>query len=195
MAYIQKIIPVTSRPLSIKVCKSGASIIEFAIVAPVLMLFLVGFIELGLMYFTSTVLEGATNVSSRVGKTGFAPTGTSREDYIRSEVERLSGGYLTPDMIQIEALSYNAFSAVGQPEPCTTFVDPPPCINGFTDVNGNGQWDADQGSAGPGGMGQIVLYKVSYPWPIFTPLMANIIGGNSGTYTISAIATVKNERF
>lgn len=176
-------------------CCKGASIIEFAIVAPVFMLLLVGFIELGLIFFTSTILESATGISSRIGKTGFAPAGVNREEFIRSELRRLSGGYLSPDLLQIDVVSYKSFASIGQPEPCTTAGDPPPCVNGFDDVNGNGQWDADQGAAGVGTRGKVALYRVNYPWSIFTPLMRQVIGNSNGIYNISAIATVKNENF
>jgi Flp pilus assembly protein TadG len=175
----------------------GAAIIEFAIVGPALFLVLTGIIELGLILFTNSVMEGATNVGSRLGKTGFTTGGMSREDYIRSEILRLSGGYLTPSSLNISILSYNSFSNIGQPEPC---IVPPtaPCpgipgVN-FVDINGNTTWDQDQGSTSAGGSGSVVLYRVTYPWRLFTPLMSGLLG-TGGIYTITAVAAVRNEQF
>ena len=178
-------------------CRQGVSIIEFAIIAPVLLLFLIGFMELSLMLFTYAILEGATNVGSRIGKTGYTESGITREQYIRSEVERLSAGFLDHNKLNVSILAYDSFGNVGRPE---SYFD----ANGngqydenetFIDSNGNGKWDADRGASSAGGGQDVVLYRVSYPWDVFTPLMRGILGDKSGTVTISSIATVRNEKF
>jgi Flp pilus assembly protein TadG len=169
----------------------GATIIEFAIVAPVLFLLLMGMIELGIIFFTQSVIESATNIGARIGKTGFEPTPGSRETFIRDNIVRLSGGYLNPGDLEISILSYVDFTRIGQPETCN---NPPTCTS-FDDVNGNGILDADQGAGGPGGNGSIVLYTVSYPWPVFTPLLRPIIADATGHINLSAVATVRNEPF
>jgi Flp pilus assembly protein TadG len=180
---------------SIKDNNCGASLIEFAIVAPVLFLFLIGFIEFAMIAFTNSVLEGATNIGSRIGRTGFTE-GIAREDYIRNEIQRLSGGFLDVNRIDINILAYDSFANIGREE---EYID----ANGngqwdagetYTDTNGNGQWDADRGIAGAGGRNAVVLYRVTYPWELFTPIMSGIIG-NQGVYEITAVATVRNERF
>jgi len=177
--------------------QSGVAIIEFAVVAPALFLLLIGFIELGLILFTTAVLEGATTGGSRIGKTGFTSQNLSREAYIRDRINFLSGGFLNPAQLNISILSYNNFNNVGQPEPC---ILPPggPCpgipgVN-FVDVNGNGTWDQDQGKATAGGAGSVVLYRVTYPWALFTPIMSSLLG-TGGIYNITAIAAVRNEQF
>lgn len=173
----------------------GNTIIEFAVIAPMLFLLLAGIIELGLILFTTSALEGATNVGARIGKTGFTTGGLSREDYIRSQVKRLTGGFLDYSKLNIAILSYNSFNTIGQPEPC---IVPPtaPCpgaagVN-FVDVNGNGAWDQDQGRASAGGTGSVVLYRTTYPWKLFTPIMSGLLG-TSGIFTITAVAAVRNE--
>lgn len=176
-------------------CAEGVTMIEFAIIAPVMFLLLIGFIELSLIFTTYLVLEGATTVGSRIGRTGYTESGSSREDYIRSEIIRLSAGLIDSRRIVIQELAYDNFNNIGKPEPCTTPGDTAPCPNGYVDVNHNGQWDADQGVENAGGRSDVVLYRVSYPWTVFTPLMNIIIGDVSGQITITATATVKNERF
>lgn len=175
----------------------GTAIIEFAIVAPLLFLLLAGIIELGLILFATSAIEGATNVGARIGQTGFSSSGMSREDYIRSEVRRLTGGLISPSSLSISILSYSSFANIGQPEPCISPASPPcPGVAGvnFMDINGNTQWDADQGSASAGGSGSVVLYRVSYPWRLFTPLMSRVIG-SGGILTITATSAVRNEEF
>ena len=109
--------------------------------------------------------------------------------------------FLDTDYVSIDALSvttktYADLDDIGEPEP---FVD----ANGngirddgenFTDINGNGVWDEDRAGTGYGGAGQIVVYTVTYPWPLFTPLVSHFIG-TDGIYTLSSRAVVKNEPF
>lgn len=175
---------------------NGSTIIEFAVVAPALFLLLTGIIEIGLILFTNSAMEGATNVGARIGTTGFTTGGLTREDYIRSEIQRMTGGFLNPTLLDISILSYSSFSNIGKPEPC---IAPPtaPCpgaagVN-FVDVNGNGSFDTDQGRSSAGGAGSIVLYRATYPWHVFTPLMSSFLG-TGGIYTITAVSAVRNEQ-
>lgn len=64
----------------------------------------------------------------------------------------------------------------------------------YTDVNGNGQWDADMASAGVGNAGDIVVYAVRYPWTVVTPIISDIVG-NNGVVNITTHAVTKNEPF
>lgn len=174
----------------------GTTAIEFAIVAPALFLLIIGALEVSLMMFTGNILEGATAIGSRIGKTGYTSGGLPREEYIRTRINELSGGFLDPNLLQIDILSYHNFSNIGQPEPCLT----PTCGKGaanvdFTDINGNGAWDQDQGQVSAGGAGAIVLYRVRYPWTLFTPLLRQFMGDENGVFNISAVATVRNEPF
>ena len=176
--------------------EDGASAVEFALIAPVLLLFTIGIVEVSMMMLTQNVMESATFSASRLGKTGYAKDNMSREQTIREELETMGSGLLEPDLLFIDKLSYNEFGDAGSPEP---FVD----ANGngtrdagenYTDVNENGQYDEDMGSAGAGSGGEVVVYKVTYKWHITTPLMSALIGEN-GVFNLVARAVVKNEPF
>ena len=177
--------------------RHGSAVIEFAIVAPVLFLMLLGIIEMGLVFFTTNIMEAATNIAARIGKTGYSGNFPSRDQYIRDQIYRLSGGFLDSRRIEISILSYGEFANIGQEEPFTDqngnnqydFGEP------FIDINGNGRWDRDQGAGNPGGRGDVVFYRVSYPWSIFTPLIGSLVTDESGNYEITALATIRNERF
>lgn len=179
----------------------GSAVIEFAIVAPILFLLVAAFIEMSMIFFVSMVLEGATSISSRTGKTGypFYQNSQSREDYIRQRVEELSVGTLNSSNLSIDILSYADFSNVGRPEPCSSPLGREGCggVPGrdFTDINGNGVWDADQGRSDAGGSGEVVIYRTRYVWPILTPIMREAIGDGQGNIIIESAAAVRNERF
>lgn len=172
----------------------GVTALEFALIAPVLLLMLMGIIEFSMVMFVSSVLEGATNVSSRYGKTGYVAAGSTRQQQIIDQINSRTGGLLDPQLITVTTTVYPAFNSVSQPEPYTDSnhngvynVGEP-----YTDVNGNSQWDSDMGAAGLGNANDVVVYTASYPWKIYTPLMTQFLGS---TFTIASRTVVKNEPY
>ena len=168
--------------------------IEFAFAAPVLILFLVGIIELGMVLFASTLMEGALRDASRYGITGQEPNEAARLERILEIVGERTLGLVDMSTAQIEVLVYPGFGDIGKAE---DFVDGDG--NGtydagetFTDTNANGVWDADSGVPGPGGSGDTVVYRVQYDWPLFTPIFGSIMGGIE-TLPLTASLAVRNE--
>jgi Flp pilus assembly protein TadG len=179
------------------VAEAGVTAVEFAIIAPVLLLLLMGILEFALIMLAANVLESATTISARLGSTGFATGGgISRQQTILNSIDAHAGTLLNVNNVTITSESYTQYDQIGQPEPYTDTnhngqYDPG---EPYVDVNGNGQWDADMGTAGLGNSGDIVVYTVSYPWAIMTPIMSNLIG-TGGIYTITTHAVVKNEPY
>lgn len=176
--------------------QSGATAIEFAMVAPVLILFSIGIIEVSLMMLTQNIMESATFTASRLGKTGYVEGGKTREETILEALQQSASGLLDISKVTITHLSYDQFGDVGRPEP---FMD----ANGngvrdsgenYTDVNGNGVYDSDMGAANAGDSGDVVVYTVNYPWTIATPIMSELIGTH-GVFNLTARSVVKNEPF
>ena len=185
--------------------ENGATALEYAIVAPVLFFIIMATLEFCLISYASAVLTGATISAARLAKTGYdntgstglcAATGQTRVQFITCVVNSKISGLMNASNLQITSKSYSNFSNIGQPEPYTDLYGLGYYVSGdpYTDVNGNGQWDSDMGLAGLGGAGDIVVYKVSYPWKIYTPFLQNILG-NNGIFTISASSVVKNEPY
>lgn len=175
--------------------ESGSTLIEFAMISMALVTLLTGIIEFSMIMLAKNSMEAATNISSRLGKTGFTDNGLSREDTILAEVERRTGAIIDPQKLAISSKSYEQFDQIGKPEPWNDanqdgFPDP----GEYTDINGNGQYDEDMGIAGIGGSDDVVVYTVSYPWRLFTPLIGGFFGSNS-TIELSASSVVKNEPF
>ncbi len=188
--------PATTLPRLRNLLRSndGITAIEFALISPVLLLFVLGTLEFSMIMFASAVMESATNNSARLGKTGYAPSGTTRQQLIIDSINNRTAGLLDSTKITITTKVYSSFTNVSDPEAYTDSN-----ANGvynlgepYSDSNGNGQWDSDMGSAGLGSASDIVLYTVSYPWKIMTPVISNIIGA---TYTITVRTVVKNEPF
>ncbi len=175
----------------------GTSLLEFGFVAPILILAVLGIMELGMILFVTSMLEGSVRTAARFGITGYAPSSVSREAQIREILEDNTAGLIDMDQVSFTQFVYENFSDIGQPEP---YVDDNPA-NGsydsgesYQDVNGNGEWDSDMGVAGVGGPGAVVIYRVNYDWPLLTPYLADILGEN-GKIPLSASIVVRNEPF
>lgn len=173
----------------------GVTAVEFAFIAPVLIVMLMGTIEISMMMFAQNVMENATFQASRTGKTGFVAASQTQEQTIRAKLDEMGGSLLDPTRLSITSESYSSFGTVDQPEP---FIDAN--ANGvrdsgenYTDVNGNGQYDMDQGAANYGGTGDVVIYTVTYPWQIFTPIVGTFLGQDS--FTLTSRTVIKNEPY
>jgi Flp pilus assembly protein TadG len=174
----------------------GGSALEFAFVAPMMALMIGGILDVAMVLFVDSALEGGIRDASRFGITGFAPTAVSRETQIVNIINaRLMGLYVINGNDVTERV-YSNFTNIGQPEP---YVD----TNGngrydlgepFTDVNGNGRWDQDMAASGAGGAGQVVVYQVTINWHPLTPLLLPFLAGSS-TIRLAAALAVRNEPF
>ena len=180
---------------SIVACCSGATALEFAFTAPVVITMVVGIMEISMMMFVSSVVEGSVRHAARFGITGTETTGLSREDVIVNQVVTDTLGLIDIDNNNVTMLIYPSFEDVGQPEP---FQDNNPA-NGsydageaFSDINGNGQWDADMGQSGAGGPEDVVIYRVDYEWPLMLGLLADSFGQS---LNMSASIAVRNEPY
>ena len=175
-------------------CRRGVAALEFALTAPVALLAVCGVIDMSMVMFVSTLAEGGLREASRLGITGYAPAGVSRQDRILQVLSEHTIGLIDMSTATVAFRVYRGFEDIGKPEP---YVD----ANGngtydagesFNDVNGNGVWDADMGTAGVGGPGDVVVYTMTYDWTVLTPLVATVFG-NNGAIQMSASVAVRNE--
>lgn len=164
----------------------GSSLLTFAFIGPIFILLTLVSFELGLLLVIQNALNGAAREAGRYGivENPAAGAGVTRSQAIDAKVKELaveySGGIIDASKLKSSIYSYASLGNINEPEP---FVD----ANGdgihqplesFTDLNGNGSWDAGNGAAGSGGQGQAVVYELSYPFtsvaPMFDTFLANI---------------------
>lgn len=189
--------PLLARALRARLALSsqdGITTIEFAFITPIVLLLITGIIEFSLIMFSMSAMESATASTARLGKTGYIPEGMSRQDAIIQNIENRTAGLLEPSQIVITYTIYPAFDDVEDEEPYTDTNGNGVWNTGepYTDINGNGQWDEDMGESGLGSAGDIVVYNVSYPWPVTTPIINLIVGS---IFNITVRTVVKNEPF
>ncbi len=173
--------------------QDGAAAVQFALLAPALLLLVIGSFEVAITLFLGGTVESAVLAASRYGITGFTEDGTSREDRIRQIIADRTLGLVDMDEVVIRTLVYSSFDQIGQPEPFTDQNGNGAHDAGetFNDVNGNGQWDDDMGAAGLGGPGDIVLYEIEYETGAVTQLLRPVFG----RIVHRAAVAVRNEPF
>ena len=177
--------------------ESGTTAIEFAFIALGLVYFMIGIIEFSMAMTVGNSLEAATNLSSRLGKTGYVDEEAQldQEETIMEEVERRVGPLIDIEKVEITHEVFNDFDSLTNPD---IIVDNDGDGNieeadgdSWTDVDGDGFMD---GGEGLGTGGEIVVYKVSYPWSVFTPFISSFVG-NDGIIELMAYSVVKNEPY
>jgi hypothetical protein len=180
----------------LKCDQRGTTAIEFAAVGLPLIFLLVGIIEFSVAMTVSNSLEAATNMSSRLGKTGFVDEEAqmTQEETIISEIERKVGPLIDMTKVDLSHEVYNDFESLTNPD---ILKDD----NGDGDTDDPGEWtdvDGDgfkDGADGVGGGGNIVVYRISYPWQVMTPFIARLIGDENGIINLTAYSVVKNEPY
>lgn len=165
---------------------SGVTIVEFALVAPVFLVLLMGTFEIGHMAYANAVLNGAVEEAAR---NATLETGdTSAAD---AEVESIIRKVVPGAEFASTRKSYFDFKDLNRPEQWNDSNGNGECDNdeNFVDENGNGEWDADIGTTGNGSAGDVVLYKVTVTYQPIFPLPL------TGEQTLTATAVKKNQPF
>lgn len=175
-------------------CRKGVSALEFALIAPVMLLTITGIIDLMLVMFVTALMEGGLRDGSRLGRTGFQPADTTREEAILAEIAEATIGLVDMNEATITTLEYQDFGSIGQPEEYTDTNGNSQYDSGepWIDTNPNGVWDEDQGIAGIGSSSTVVLYKVRYNWRLLTPLLPKLLP-NGYDFPIEVSLAVRNE--
>jgi Flp pilus assembly protein TadG len=173
--------------------ESGVTVIEFAIVAPVMLLMLFGFFDLAHTAYARSVLQGAMQMAARNSTLETGLTSQAAIDaYVTNQVKSVVGSGAT---FSTTRLSYSDFSDVQHAEPYSDTngngrYDRGEC---YQDVNRNAQWDSDMGASGQGGADDAVLYTMTVTYKRMFP-MARMVGWPANQ-VISASTVLRNQPY
>lgn len=171
--------------------RRGATIIEFAIVTPVMMALMMGLGDLLYQEYAQALLEGSVQ---KAGRDSAIQGGDTAATTIDAKVVATVRQIAKNANYSITRKNYDTFSEVA-PEPFTDtnnngVRDPGEC---FTDVNGNKTWDADPGAVGQGGASDVTTYTVMIIYPHLFPV-AGLLGWGANA-TITAQTLLKNQPY
>lgn len=142
----------------------GATLVEFALLSPVLLLTLLGLMDMGYNYYVQAQLHGTIQKAARDATLERALLTT---DEIDATVTEAVHKLVPAASLEFARSSYTRFADVARPEDFSDLDEDGQCDDGepFEDANGNGQWDEDRGTRGMGGARDAVLYEVTVSYP------------------------------
>lgn len=145
--------------------ESGATMIEVAITLPVLLWLIMAILEFSIILHLMSLTNYATTEAARLGKTGALYSAASRDQLISQTItKRLEPWARTGTELTIDTESFGSFDDIGV-----------------------------IGTAGSGVGGELVVYNVTFRWPLITPLFTSFF--ENGIVPIRASVLVKNEEF
>lgn len=177
--------------------KRGATVVEFAIVAPVMMLMLVGGLDMGHMLYVQAVLQGALQKAARdngLEQGGLEEQRAAVDAKVVSSVRNLR----REAQVKVSRRFYKTFSkaAAATAETYTDTNENHLCDDNepFADVNGNGHLDLDGGDEGQGGAQDLVVYTAKVSFPRLLPLHT-MIPAIPPTVNVQATTVLANQPY
>jgi Flp pilus assembly protein TadG len=152
--------------------EDGATIIEFAIIAPIFIYMLLGTFEIGYAIYMRSALNGAIQAAARDAalQQGSDPNVRRQIDQNVRDIMKSINGNLTDADIKITRKSYVNFSNVERLEEYTDTNGNGTCDQNeeYWDENGNGSWGT-VGRADNGGARDAVLYTITVNYDAVFP--------------------------
>lgn len=144
--------------------RAGATIVEFALIAPALLVLLMGMFEMGYNYYMQSQLQGSVQKTARDASTR---SGLANPAALDARVAAAVRMIVPSAELNFSRRAYSSFSDVHRAEDFTDIDASGTCNDGepFEDANGNGTWDEDRGASGGGGARDAVLYVVTVSYP------------------------------
>jgi hypothetical protein len=169
----------------------GATLVEFAFVAPVLVLTVLGLFDLGYKSYVASILQGALHEAARMGTVGDKTT-AQIDAHIQGRLHEFSRGAT----ITVTHKSYLDFSGVKVPETITSDTAPTGQYNVgdcYQDANGNNQYDTDRGRTGMGNSEDVLHYEITMTYPRLFPLTK--VMGLPATDSVKSSTVFRNQPY
>ncbi|MCW4460369.1 pilus assembly protein [Sphingomonas sp. BT-65] len=180
----------------------GATLVEFAIVAPVLGFMLLAAFDVAHTLYVRAALQGVVQKAARdlTLESGLV---TATQDLLDEKVRKQVKALANNGTVTISRQWYRRYehAAASQFEPWTDTNSNGTCDGPqggtpgepYEDTNGNNRWDATGGNLSQGGAKDAVLYTATVSYPRFFPVY-NVIGG-SNTTKVTASTILRNQPY
>jgi len=173
--------------------QEGATLTEFGLIAPILIMMLMGIFDMAHGQYTSAMVNGAMQKAARDLTLESA---SMRQDALDARVIAQIRTVVPKNAdIELKRLSHFDFSDVGASEEWSDDNGNGICDNGevYADANRNGRWDADRGIDGIGGARDVVLYTATVRYDRLFPIY-NMIGIDQQA-SIEGSTVLRNQPF
>ncbi|MGB3165856.1 MAG: TadE/TadG family type IV pilus assembly protein [Alteraurantiacibacter sp.] len=170
----------------------GVSVVEFALIAPVFLMTLMGLFDFSYNYYTKALLEGALQKAARdSGIEAFATNPAALDTKVKKTVQNL----VPSSTVTVTRAAYSSYSDVGKAEEYTDTNDNDICDNNepFEDANGNGRWDRDRSLGDSSGARDAVVLSVDMTYDRMFPLTGFL--GFESQVTLNAQTVLRNQPF
>lgn len=166
-------------------CRRGATAIELAFILPVFLYLLTGIVELAMLFYTTTVVDGAVSNAGRQIRTGQA---------------QLSGNTLATFQTQLCADLGSVYDCNNMTFNVQTFSSFATVVMPTVQLNEDGDLVDEFGNVialpfNAGGAGEITVVRVIYSWQFFTPLIGSLMASSNNTKLLSSTAVFRNEPY
>lgn len=152
---------------------SAVAAIEFSLMALPFILLVIGIMELSLMFAADSLLHGAVSDAARLVRTG--------------QIQQTDGD---PEQMFTDALCHHAGMLLN----CDRFQYEVHVLDRFDEADLSPVFDEDGNMASsgfdPGGVREIVLIRVSYLYPLMTPMIGNFFADYPGNQKLLLATTV-----
>lgn len=174
-------------------CEEGATLVEFALVTPVLLTMVMGLFDLGYNMYTDQMLNGAIQQAAR---SSALESGGGMSATLDSNVAGAVKAVAYGATVTFDRKAYASFTDVVHGEDFSDLNADGSCNFGepYEDVNGNGMWDSQQGTAGMGGARDAVVYTVTVDYPRLFPIFA-FIPGQTTNFKLMSTTVLRNQPF
>jgi Flp pilus assembly protein TadG len=174
--------------------QAGATIVEFAIIAPIALAFLMFLFDTGYRLYVDSVLAGEVDAAAR-----FSTLETATDENRAALDARVTEAVQTlvpQGEVTFNRVAYGSYKrAQSKMEAFADSNGNNICDNNevYDDANGNGRHDVDAGRVGGGGANDVVIYTVTLNYDRLFP-MAGLLGWNQRVVT-SAKTLLRNQPF
>ncbi len=161
--------------------RAGSAAIEFAFIAPIFLVLLMGTMEAGIIFLGDIVLENATYDAARQIRTGQVELSAMTQAQFRQLICNEISPLLRCDAnLQIDVETFANFGSVGMPNP----------------VRADGTLDPSLNNWAPGTVCSTVLVRSFYTWAVATPLLTPfLVNMGSGHHLMTAASAFRNEPY
>jgi len=157
----------------IKSDEKGIALLEFALVAPIFFMLILGIIEISIMTFVSAAFDDAGRSASRLIRIGEVQQSANAETTFRTALCTGLPAIINCNDISIDVRTFDDFATV------TTGIQ--------LDNEGNPINTAFT----PGGSSTVNIVRLSYRWEFFTPLIGNLLSDNNTNSVLLSSLTVQ----